>query len=183
MARPTTAARRYAEAAFDLASRDGAHDRWEKDLSTAAELLADERVARVVDNPAIPLADRDAVLERLLGSRLDRPALNLVRLLTRRGRIDILPAVAAHFDRLLDASRGIVAATVSSAAPLDDDEEAAVRSRVEAMTGREVRLSTEVDSDLIGGLVVRVGDQWIDASVRGRLERLHDQLVAGIQNR
>jgi F0F1-type ATP synthase delta subunit len=51
------------------------------------------------------------------------------------------------------------------------------------MTGREVRLSREVDSDLIGGLVVRVGDQWIDASVRGRLERLRDQLVAGIQNR
>jgi F-type H+-transporting ATPase subunit delta len=183
MARPTTAARRYAEAAFDLASRDGAHDRWEKDLRTASELLADERVAAVVDNPAIPLADREAVLERLLGSRLARPALNLVRLLARRGRIEILPAVAAHFGRLLDDSRGIVAATISSAAPLDDDEEAAVRSRVEAMTGREVRLSTEVDPDLIGGLVVRVGDRWIDASVRGRLERLRDQLVAGIQNR
>jgi F-type H+-transporting ATPase subunit delta len=183
MARPTTAARRDAEAAFDLASRDGAHDRWEKDLRTAAELLADERVARVVNNPAIPLADREAVLQRLLGRRLARPALNLVRLLARRGRIDILPAVAAHFGRLLDESRGIVAATVSSAVPLDDDEEAAVRSRVEAMTGHEVRLSTEVDPDLIGGLVVRVGDQWIDASVRGRLERLRDQLVAGIQNR
>jgi F-type H+-transporting ATPase subunit delta len=183
MARPTTAARRYAEAAFDLASRDGAHDRWDSDLGKAVQLLADERVARIVDNPAIPLAEREAVLQKLLGRRLSRPALNLVRLLTRRGRLEILPAVAAHFGRLLDESRGIVAATVSSAAPLDDDEEAAVRSRVEAMTGREVRLSTEVDPDLIGGLVVRVGDQWIDASVRGRLERLRDQLAAGIQYR
>jgi F-type H+-transporting ATPase subunit delta len=179
MARPTTAARRYAEAAFDLASRDGTHDRWESDLGKAVQLLADERVARIVDNPAIPLADREAVLQKLLGRRLSRPAFNLVRLLTRRGRLDMLPAVAAHFGRLLDASRGIVAATVSSAAPLDDDEETAVRSRVEAMTGREVRLSTEVDPELIGGLVVRVGDQWIDASVRGRLERLRDQLAAG----
>jgi ATP synthase F1 delta subunit len=97
--------------------------------------------------------------------------------------MDMLPAVAAHFGRLLDESRGIVAATVSSAAPLDEDEEAAIRSRVEARTGREVRLTSEVDPELIGGLVVRVGDQWIDASVRGRLERLRDQLVAGIQNR
>jgi len=179
MPRPTTAARRYAEAAFELASRDGTHDRWEWDLNTAAELLADERVVRVVDNPAVPLVDRETVLERLLSRRLARPALNLVRLLARRGRIDTLPVVAAHFGRLLDESRGIVAATVSSAAPLDKDEEAAIRSRVEAMTGREVRLTSAVDPELIGGLVVRVGDQWIDASVRGRLERLRDQLVAG----
>jgi F-type H+-transporting ATPase subunit delta len=183
MPRPTTAARRYAEAAFELASRDGTHDRWERDLRVAVQLLADERAASVVDNPAIPLADREAVLKRLLGRRLAPPAFNLVRLLARRGRMDMLPAVAAHFGRLLDESRGIVAATVSSAAALDEDEEAAIRSRIEAMTGREVRLASEVDPELIGGLVVRVGNQWIDASVRGRLERLRDQLVAGIQNR
>jgi F-type H+-transporting ATPase subunit delta len=179
MPRPTTAARRYAEAAFELASGDGTHDRWDSDLREAVQILADERVARVVDNPAIPLVDREAVLEKLLGRRLSRPAFNLVRLLGRRGRLDALPSVAAHFGRLLDESRGIVAATVSSAAPLDKDEEAAIRARVEAMTGREVRLTTAVDPELIGGLVVRVGDQWIDASVRGRLERLRNQLAAG----
>jgi F-type H+-transporting ATPase subunit delta len=93
--------------------------------------------------------------------------------------MDALPAVAAHFDRLLDQSRGIVAATVTSAAPLSPDEAKAVGSRVEAMTGKQVRLTAAVDPELIGGLVVRVGDQWIDASVRGRLERLREQLVAG----
>ena len=87
--------------------------------------------------------------------------------------------VAVHFDRLLDRSRGIVAATVTSAAPLSPDEARAVGARVQAMTGKQVRLSATVDPDLIGGLIVRVGDQWIDASVRGRLERLRDQLVAG----
>lgn len=179
MPRPTTAARRYAEAAFELASTDASRDRWASDLHTAAELLADERVARVVDNLALPLAQRETVLERLLGRRLTGPALNLVRLLARRGRLDILPAVAGHFDRLLDRSRGIVAATVTSAAPLSPDEAKAVGARVHAMTGKQVRLSATVDPDLIGGLIVRVGDQWIDASVRGRLERLRDQLVAG----
>jgi F-type H+-transporting ATPase subunit delta len=179
MPRPTTGARRYAEAAFELATRDGTHDRWSSDLHAAAELIGDERVARVVDNLAIPLAEREAVLERLLGRRLARPAFNLVSLLARRGRMDALPAVAAHFDRLLDQSRGIVAATVTSAAPLSPDEAKAVGSRVEAMTGKQVRLTAAVDPELIGGLVVRVGDQWIDASVRGRLERLREQLVAG----
>jgi F-type H+-transporting ATPase subunit delta len=179
MPRPTTAARRYAEAAFELAASDRTHDRWASDLHTAAELIADERVASVVDNPAIPLAQREAVLERLLARRLARPAFNMVRLLVRRGRLDLLPAVVAHFDRLLDQSRGVVAATVTSAAPLSREQADAVGARVQAMTGKQVRLTTAVDPDLIGGLIVRVGDKWIDASVRGRLERLRDQLVAG----
>jgi F-type H+-transporting ATPase subunit delta len=179
MPRPTTAARRYAEAAFQLAVRDGTHDRWAKDLRTAVGLVGDERVIRIVDNPAVALADRVEVLERVLGDRLARPALNLVRLLAQRRRIGLLPAVAAEFGRLLDQSRGVVAATVTSAAPLSQADTAAIRSRVETMTGRDVRLTTAVDSDLIGGLIVRIGDQWIDASVRGRLQRLRDQLVAG----
>jgi F-type H+-transporting ATPase subunit delta len=183
MPRPTTAARRYAEAAFELASHDGTHDRWSSDLHSAEEMIADERVARVVDNLAIPLVEREELLERLLGQRLTPPAFNLVRLLARQRRMDALPAVVAHFDRLLDQSRGIVAATVTSAAPLSPAETEAVGSRVQAMTGKQVRLTTAVDPDLIGGLVVRVGDQWMDASVRGRLERLRDQLVAGTQNR
>jgi len=183
MPRPTTAARRYAEAAFELASLDATHERWESDLRLAAEAMADERVADVVDNPAIPLANREEVIQRLLGRQIGPHALNLVKLLVRRGRIEILPAVVAHFGRLLDESRGTVAATVTSAAPLQEEQAESVRTRVEAMTGRDVRMTADVDPELIGGLVVRVGDQLIDASVRGRLERLRDQLVAGTQNR
>ena len=75
--------------------------------------------------------------------------------------------------------RGVVAATVTSAAPLEKAEVAAIGARLESMTGQTVKLATAVDPSLIGGLTVRVGDRMIDASVRGRLERLRDQLVAG----
>jgi F-type H+-transporting ATPase subunit delta len=68
---------------------------------------------------------------------------------------------------------------VTSAAPLSADETAAVKRRVEAMSGAAVELSSVVDESLIGGLTIRVGDRLLDASVRGRLERLRDQLVAG----
>jgi F-type H+-transporting ATPase subunit delta len=179
MARPTSAARRYAEAAFQLATRDGSHDAWEKDLATTAELVGDERVARVVSNPSVPLHDRRATLERLLGKRISPLALNLVQLLDQRGRLRLIPAIAAEYTRMLDALRGVVAATVTSAAPLEKDEVAALAKRLEEMTGGSVKLATAVDPSLIGGLTVRVGDRMIDASVRGRLERLRDQLVAG----
>jgi F-type H+-transporting ATPase subunit delta len=179
MPRPTPVARRYAEAAFELATRDGTVDRWHADLRAATEMMADEQVARVVDNPSIPLAEREAAIGRLMGNRSARPAVNLVRILSRRGRMDALPAVTEHFGRLVDESRGIVAATVTSASPLSDKDANRVRDRVEAITKSEVRLTAEVDPALIGGIIVRVGDKLIDASVRGRLERLREQLVAG----
>ena len=98
---------------------------------------------------------------------------------TKRGRIEQLPRVAAEFRRLDDQRNNIVHATVTSAAPLEADEVEAIRSRLEGLTGSSVDLETSVDADLLGGVVVRVGDRLIDGSVRGRLERLRNQLAAG----
>jgi F-type H+-transporting ATPase subunit delta len=179
MGRPTSAARRYAEAAFELALRDDAPDAWRDDLAVAAGFVADERVAAVVGSPALPIADRRAVLESLLGGRVRPQVANLARLLTERGRADLLPAVASEYRRLLNRHRGVVDAVVTSAAPLNADETAAVRGRVEQMSGAAVELQSVVDPALIGGLTIRVGDRLLDASVRGRLERLRDQLVSG----
>jgi len=179
MSRPSTAPRRYAEAAFELASRDGTLDEWRAGLDLAVRLVGDAQVRQIVENPARPAADRQAVIDRLLRGRVPDPVLNLVRLLAQRGRIETLPAVAVEYARRLNRARGIVEAVVVSAAPLTADEATAVRRKVEAMAGASVELRTEVDPALIGGLTVRVGDQLLDASVRGRLERLRDQLVMG----
>ena len=179
MARPTAAGRRYAEAAFELATRDGALDAWAEGLALAARFAADDGVIHVVDNPSIPHADRQAAVARLLEGRVLPGVLNLARLLARRGRFETLPAIAAEYTRLLNRRRGIVEAVVTSALPLTAEEVAALRARVEAMTGSTVELRARVDPALIGGLTVRVGDQLHDASVRGRLERLRTQLAGG----
>ena len=179
MGRPGTAARRYADAAFELASRDDTHDAWLEGLETAVQLLGDERVAAIVDSPAVALADREALIERLLAARVAASVLNLTRVLVQRGRIDALPAVATQYRRLLNRHRGVTEAIVTSAVPLSAAETAAVRAKIESMLGLSVELASRVDDDLIGGLTVRVGDRFIDASVRGRIERLRDQLVVG----
>jgi len=177
MARPTTAGRRYAEAAFELAERDDAFDGWAEGLTLAARFAVDDGVVRVVDNPSIPLADRHAAVAGLLEGRVVPGVHNLARLLAQRGRFETLPAIAAEYTRLLNRRRGIVEAVVTSARPLTANETAALQARVEAMTGSGVDLRAEVDDALIGGLTVRVGDQLLDASLRGRLERLRHQLA------
>lgn len=179
MAGRTRSARRYAEAAFEVARRDDAVDRWRDDLVDAAALLGDPSVLEIVDNPARPLEVRQRFVDDLLAQRISQPVRNLVALLVRRGRVAVLPALATEYRRLVNRQRGVVEAIVSSALPLTPDEEIAVRARIEQMSGATVDLQSVVDPELIGGLTVRVGDTLLDASVRGRLERLRDELTAG----
>jgi F-type H+-transporting ATPase subunit delta len=183
MARPVAAARRYAEAAFQVALADDQLDRWQADLATAAAILGRPDVAPTVDNPAVPLGQRLEIVRLLLGTRISPEALRLVSLLVERGRVNAMPKLSEDYNRLLNAHRGVVEATVTSAVPLTPEETAAIRTRVEAMAGSAVELRTEVNPDLLGGLTIQIRDRLLDASIRGRLERLRDQLHAGTRAR
>jgi F-type H+-transporting ATPase subunit delta len=179
MARRDTAPRRYAEAAFEVATRDNTLADWRSELELAAALVGNERALRVLANPAIPGERRAEALGTLLGDRVSRPVLNLIQLMLRRSRIDALPRVAAEFRRLDDDRQGITHATAISASELSGDEIRALTARLEQSTGGQIALDVEVDPGLLGGLIVRVGDRLIDGSVRGRLERLRNQLISG----
>jgi F-type H+-transporting ATPase subunit delta len=174
-----TAARRYAEAAFQLATRDDALDAYAEGLELAVQMLAGEEARDIVRNPARPLRERIEFVSGMLERRVPEPVFKLVGLLVERGRVDRLPDVAAEYHRLLNAERDVVEALATTALPLTGDETSALQRKVAEMTGRTVDLRVEVDDSLIGGLTVRVGDTLYDASVRGRLERLRERLVAG----
>jgi F-type H+-transporting ATPase subunit delta len=179
MARRDSAARRYAEAAFEVATRDGAIEAWRTELDAIAARIGEARVTSVLANPAIPLDQRSVALAGLLQGVATTGPSNLVQLLLKRGRIEELPRVAAEFRRLDDRRQGITHATVTSASALTPDEIRALTARLEQSTGGRIALDTVVDEALLGGLIVRVGDRLIDGSVRGRLERLRNQLISG----
>lgn len=174
-----SAARRYAEAAFEVALRDGTVDAWRRDLDTTAAIVADERVARMLANPSIPLEARLDVARKAFGPAVGEKAFNLIALTLRRGRVEDLPRIAAEFRRLDDDRQGITHATATSATALTADEVRALTEQLERRTGGTVALELAVDPDLLGGIVVRIGDRLIDGSVRSRLERLRNQLVSG----
>jgi len=177
MAKRDSAPRRYAEAAFQLASRDDAIETWRRELEQA-DAAVDGQLMDVLANPALPLDERLDAANRVLAD-LGQSVRNLVFLLVRRSRIEQLPRVVAEFIRLDERRQGITHATATSAAPLTDIERKALTARLEQMTGGRIALETDVDAGLLGGLVVRVGDRLIDGSVRGRLERLRNQLASG----
>ena len=179
MARRESAARRYAEAAFEVALRDNTLAAWRTELDSAAAIVAVERIGRALADPSIPLETRTATAAATFGPLVGRQVLNLIGLMLRRGRIQEMPRLAAEFRRLDDARQGITRATAIGAAALTAGEIGALTQRLEQFTGGRVELDVQVDPSLLGGVVVRVGDRLIDGSVRSRLERLRNQLVSG----
>src|SRR5688572_3710401 len=115
MALTRSTARRYAEAAFEIAERDGSMEDWLAAFDVAEARLASPEVTHLLASPAIPASTREALLDRLLVSAVSGAPRNLLALLIRRGRFEQLPAVGAEFRRLYRRREGIVEAVVTSA--------------------------------------------------------------------
>jgi F-type H+-transporting ATPase subunit delta len=178
MAVARTAARRYAEAIFGIAERDRTVEPWLAELEQVAAALGDERELHALQNPAVPMAAREAALESSLGD-ISRQVRTLVVLLLRRNRLELVGRVVDEYRRLSDRRAGIVRARATSHQPLEPGDVRALTQRLEQMTGGRVELTTDVDPSILGGVIVRLGDQLIDGSVRGRLERLRARLASG----
>jgi F-type H+-transporting ATPase subunit delta len=177
----TTTARRYAEAAFEIAERDKNMETWLAQLDRLAAALTDDEVVRRLEDPETPVERRQVVFKALFSDGQMLPQVNnLVGLMLRRRRLEMVGAVDREFRRLYNRREGIHEAVATSAAKLDAQEVNALRSRLEQMTGGKVELTFNVDPQLLGGVQVRLGDLLIDGSVRGRLERLRNKLESGV---
>src|SRR6266550_1482218 len=133
MARNATAARRYAEAAFELATRDKAVDAWAEGLEMAAQIASQDRIRTFLDSPAAPLAKRLAFIDRVLDGKAPESVARLVKLLATRRAIDRLPAILLEYRRLVNRERGVVDALVTSVAPLTAAETEALKLKVGKM--------------------------------------------------
>jgi len=166
------AAKRYAEAVLALARAHDTLDRWQADLETLRALLTEPTVAAYLQSTTIDEARKFAILDQAL-PEMQPLARNFARLLVRKRRTALAGQIADAFRDAVNVLRGIVIAQVTTAQPLTDPTRAAVQRAVTALTGaRTVRLQEQVNRDLIGGLVLRIGDHIIDGSVRTRLAAL-----------
>jgi F-type H+-transporting ATPase subunit delta len=165
---------RYASALFELASEAGTVSAVESDLETLAEALHESGELRaLIKNPEVSREALGRVLAGL-GDTLNLAELtrNFLGVLAQNRRAGELPAVIRAFQSIAAAQRGEVTAEVASAHALTDEQLATLEQKLRARQGRTVKLKTRVDPDLLGGLVVTIGSQRIDSSIRSRLNSL-----------
>jgi F-type H+-transporting ATPase subunit delta len=175
-------ARRYAAALFGLTSRQRVVDEVERDLSAAQQHIAgNAALSAVLAHPEIPSQRKQEIIQAVF-SGLQPAALSFVRLLVARRRHEYLGAVIEEYRRLADEARRLVRARATSAVPLTPEQKERLRRALEHHTGKTVELGFEVDRALLAGLLVQMDDHVIDASARGRLEKMR-ALLAGARFR
>jgi len=176
--RVTGLARRYAKAVFDVAQEHGRGEpeNWQAQLHGLAATLSDAALLESLRSPRLTDEQKARAVESSFPGL--RPEFrNLVHLLVARHRIQLLGQISAAFDEYVDEMLGRTHADVVSARPLGREELTLIQDTLNRRTGLEVRVRSSIDENIIGGVVIRLGDQLIDASVVTRLERLRQQLA------
>jgi F-type H+-transporting ATPase subunit delta len=173
----SASARRYAQAVFQIANENDELESWLDDLTVLSAAVQDVELSAFLDAPQLSLSQKIAVLQTTLSDTVGRLALNLVSLLASRNLAGLMPGIAEQYQRLLDEHNGIERAEVVSAVPLDDSQRASVEEFLKEVVGKEIRLTSRVDPQIIGGMVARVGDHVIDGSTATRLESMRRELI------
>lgn len=170
----------YAQALMSVARANDSTDQAGEDMRSLLNLLqSSEQLRNFLANPFVKNEDKKAVLTRL--SEGTNPYIrNFLMLLVDRRRILLLEGICQQYLALLRQMNQTVLAEVTSAVELTEAQQQAVREKVIAMTNaRQVELDTKLDPDLIGGVIIKVGSQVVDASLRGQLRRLSLRLSSG----
>ena len=167
--------KRYVQAVFDVALERQELDKWQSELRKIAVLGEDPEIAALLENPKLRFEDKRKLLAGVL-SDVSPLALNLVYLLVTRGRLNVVAEIADGYQEMLDKYRGIERADVVTAILLDDDDKRRLETRLGAVVNKKVIIKQEVDPDLLGGIVARMGGKLLDGSVRSRLAALKSEI-------
>lgn len=176
MAEALTIARPYAEAAFKLAVETRKLADWSDALTRLAEVMKTEAARDLLDNPDIEHSQAAAIVSE--AARLqDQQQQNFVQVLAENGRLAQLPDIATLFERSRDQHEGTLDVEIESAFDLTSEQQASIVETLKRRLGKNIKASTTVNPELIGGVSIRIGDEVIDASVRGKLSQLAASLT------
>ena len=177
--RLSVAANRYAKALMDVLYPNDAEAGLQQLDSLVTILASHPEATQILENPTVSTERRQALLASIAeASGFAAPVRRFLDLLVARNRMDLLDDVVVAYRKFLDQKLGVVQARVTSATPLDDAEQSALRVKLETATGLKVRMDIAVDPALIGGVVAQVGSTIYDGSLRQQLKTFRERLVA-----
>lgn len=177
MAEKSTIARPYAVAAFELAKEQNDLASWSDMLDFAAVVAMDDTMQSYIGNPAIEQDTLTRLLLEVCGDTLNALGQNFMKVLVANKRLNVLPQIARLYNELRAEAEKTVDAEVISAFPLSDAQQSSLIEGLKRRLGREVKLTSKVDENLLGGAIVRAGDLVIDGSVSGQLDKLATSLM------
>ena len=171
-------ARRYAQAFFDIAKDKNLVDQLETELNTVVDTInANEELKKVMDHQLISPVEKKNIIEKIFTGEISELTVNLLDVVIDKYRATYISAIYDEFVSYANETRNMADALVKTAVVLKDDDLETIKSKLAAITGKIIRLQSEVDPSLIGGVMARIGDKVIDSSLAGRLRKLKESLL------
>lgn len=177
MLEKTTIARPYAEAAFEQAKDESALKAWSELLSLLTAVVSDKQVSSLLENPRVSSDQLMQIVASVTGDGLSKTQSNFVRILIDAERLKFVPQMADLFEQRRRDLEGLASVEVVSAYPLEDAQRQQITDIMAKRLNRKIELNESTNNDLIGGAIIRNGDSVIDASIRGQLEELRNELA------
>jgi len=171
MAERSTIARPYANAAFRYAQSHRQQQQWSEMLVNCVAIAADEQVKPLLGDPRVATGSVSGLMTEIAATDVENGG-NFLRLLDDAGRLGLLPEIADLFDQLRQAEENSVDVLIESAQEIGAPQLELIQKSLAKRLQREVAVTVALDESLLGGAVIRMGDQVIDGSVRGRLQQL-----------
>ncbi|MFA6209963.1 MAG: ATP synthase F1 subunit delta [Candidatus Obscuribacterales bacterium] len=169
----------YAEAVLDLSTQNAQEENVLNELKLINTVFAsDKDMSVIINHPAIRANQKKEILRTVFSGKVSELTDNLINLLADKRRLDLLPFIETGFRELLNKRKNIVSATLTCSEPMADSNVANIKAQLTEHLGKRLELDVKVDSSLIGGVVLRLGDQVIDGSLNGRLKALEKALMA-----
>ena len=175
----TIVAKRYAKALLETALEQNLLDRVRAELAALVQAVkATPEAARFFNNPHVPKKDKEAVLQEAMDAIHASPTMRgFLHVVAEKARLSMLHVIRSEFERMADDAAGIIRAKLTTARELGPDAAERIRSRLEAHTGRQVRLEVAVEPALIGGAALQMDSRVLDASIQARLRLLRESLT------
>lgn len=169
-------AKRYAKALFNLGQEDGQFEKYGQNLKEFAAFCEEnDEFQQAISNPIFPLDDRKKILDFVLGkSEFSGMIKSFLRLLLDKNRMAAIKAITSHYQVLTDEVSNIARAEITTARPLKADSQERLEKALETLTSKQIKSEVKEDRDLVGGIVVRIGDLVFDGSIKAQLKGLEE---------
>lgn len=168
---------RYAEALFQVGEESNSTEKLYNELKAVVDIIKENKeFANILKSPIVSKEDKKDLISNIFGSQIDKEMLNFLKVLADKDRLSLTSSITEVFKGLLNDKNNILEGVAITAVPMKDDELEGLQGKLSAKYNKTVILKNEVDESVLGGVLVRLGNEEIDGTVKNRLDKMKEQL-------
>ncbi|WP_432662596.1 F0F1 ATP synthase subunit delta [Wukongibacter baidiensis] len=169
--------RTYSEALFEVALEENKVDLFLDEISFVADTFKlHPEFFEIFKTPLVRVDEKKKIMEEVFGDKLSQEMNNFLKIVIDKRRGHFIQQIKSEYIKRVDQHKGIVNAVAITAVPLTEEDKTTLRNKLSVLTGKDVKLSNDIDENVIGGILVKIGDKVIDGTIKGRLEEMKESL-------